>query len=262
MYGDPLRLALPGYTVRPATAEDEAACNALCVRVHGHDRAGEVGPAIAKGKAQVVERFGRVTAYTTGIGYFSHSIAETNDDLEALIRRIAGVRPAGVPRAAVQPGAVPLVPRPWVAGVLRHEPHDDGHVPGAARASTSHRSARFQSAAGRPSVPPAVPGSRSGDAARSTIAASRARGFPAGGRNDEGSIGIGPNPTPRAHRLAIGKLPGRAHRRQRRRITVVSPARRESPRADRRPPPGDRWGRSIEADDTARSARHALMPAD
>ena len=85
MYGDPLRLSLPGYTVRPATANDEAACNALCIRVHGHDRAGELHPAIAKGKAQVVERLGRVTAYSTGIGYFSHSIAETNDDLQALI---------------------------------------------------------------------------------------------------------------------------------------------------------------------------------
>jgi predicted N-acetyltransferase YhbS len=85
MYGDPLRLSLPGYLVRPATAADEAACNALCVRVHGHDRSGELHPAIAKGKAQVVERLGRVTAYSTGIGYFSHSIAETNDDLQALI---------------------------------------------------------------------------------------------------------------------------------------------------------------------------------
>ncbi len=85
MYGEPLRLTLPGYTVRPATPEDEAACNALCVRVHGHDRAGEVGQAVAKGKARVVERLGRITGYTTGISYFNHSVAETNDDLEALI---------------------------------------------------------------------------------------------------------------------------------------------------------------------------------
>jgi hypothetical protein len=85
MYGEPLRLTLPGYAVRAATAEDEAACNALCIRVHGHDRAGEVGPAIAKGKARVVERLGRVTAYATGIGYFNHAVAETNDDLYALI---------------------------------------------------------------------------------------------------------------------------------------------------------------------------------
>ena len=85
MYGEPLRLALPGYTVRPATSDDGAACNALCVRVHGLDRGGEVGPAIAKGKARVVERLGRVTGYATGIGYFNHAVGETNDDLYALI---------------------------------------------------------------------------------------------------------------------------------------------------------------------------------
>jgi predicted N-acetyltransferase YhbS len=85
MHGEPLRLTLPGYPVRPATCADEAACNALCVRVHGHDRAVEVGHAISKGKARVVERLGRITAYTTGLSYFNHSVAETNDDLEALI---------------------------------------------------------------------------------------------------------------------------------------------------------------------------------
>ena len=85
MYGEPLRLAIPGYAVRPATPDDEATCNALCIRVHGHDRAGEVSHAIARGKARVVERLGRITGYTTGIGYFNHSVAETNDDLEALI---------------------------------------------------------------------------------------------------------------------------------------------------------------------------------
>ena len=85
MYGEPLRLTLPGYKVRSATADDEAASNALCVRVHGHDRAGEVSHAIARGKARVVERLGRITGYTTGIGYFNHSVAETNDDLYALI---------------------------------------------------------------------------------------------------------------------------------------------------------------------------------
>lgn len=96
MYGDPLHLAIPGYPVRPATPDDEAACNALCLRVHGHDRAGEVSHAIARGKARVVERQGRITAYTTGIGYFNHSIAETNDDLEALIGAAAHLDPPGI----------------------------------------------------------------------------------------------------------------------------------------------------------------------
>jgi L-amino acid N-acyltransferase YncA len=85
MYGEPLRLTLPGHLVRPATPEDAAACNALCLRVHGHDRAGELEPAIAKGKARVVEHLGRISGYATGINYFNHAVAESNDDLQALI---------------------------------------------------------------------------------------------------------------------------------------------------------------------------------
>jgi GNAT superfamily N-acetyltransferase len=85
MYGDPLGIRLPGYDVRPATPDDEAACNALCGRVHGHARAGEVHEAIDGGTARVVERLGRVTGYTTGINYFSHSVTETTDDLWALV---------------------------------------------------------------------------------------------------------------------------------------------------------------------------------
>lgn len=85
MFGDPIRLSLPGYSVRPATPEDEAPCNRLCLHVHGHARSGEVAEAIADGSARVVERLGRIAGYTTGMTYFSHSVAETNDDLIALI---------------------------------------------------------------------------------------------------------------------------------------------------------------------------------
>jgi predicted N-acetyltransferase YhbS len=96
MYGEPLRLRIPGYPVRPATADDEAACNALCIRVHGHDRAGEVGPSIARGKARVVERLGRITAYTTGMSYFNHAVAESNDDLYALIGAASHLAQPGI----------------------------------------------------------------------------------------------------------------------------------------------------------------------
>jgi predicted N-acetyltransferase YhbS len=85
MYGEPIRQRIPGYDVRPATPDDEAACNALCLRVHGHTRAGEVREAIESGTGRVVERLGRITGYTTKINYFFHSVAETNDDLKALI---------------------------------------------------------------------------------------------------------------------------------------------------------------------------------
>ena len=36
--GEPLSLRIPGYHVRAATAADLEACNAVCLRVHGHDR--------------------------------------------------------------------------------------------------------------------------------------------------------------------------------------------------------------------------------
>lgn len=83
--GQPLQLQVPGYAVRAASESDVQACNALCVRVHGHDRGGEVRDAVAQGSAMVVERHGRITGYTTGVAFFAHSVAETNDDLLALI---------------------------------------------------------------------------------------------------------------------------------------------------------------------------------
>jgi hypothetical protein len=85
MQGNPLGLMVPGCAVRPATDADAQACDAVCVRVHGHDRGGEVRDAIAQATARVVERHGRITGYTTGLALFGHSIAETNDDLAALI---------------------------------------------------------------------------------------------------------------------------------------------------------------------------------
>jgi predicted N-acetyltransferase YhbS len=58
MGGAPLGLKFPGYDVRPATLGDLAACNALCRRVHGHDRGGELQDAISQGMARVVEHLG------------------------------------------------------------------------------------------------------------------------------------------------------------------------------------------------------------
>lgn len=85
LQGAPLGRKFSGYAVRAANDADLADCNALCVRVHGHDRNGEVRDALAQSTARVVERQGRITGYTTGVGFFAHSVAETNDDLIALI---------------------------------------------------------------------------------------------------------------------------------------------------------------------------------
>jgi GNAT superfamily N-acetyltransferase len=80
----------PGYAVRAATEGDIAACNALCRQVHGHDRGGELADAVASGAARVAERAGRIVGYATGIAFFSHAVAETSDDLAALIAAADG----------------------------------------------------------------------------------------------------------------------------------------------------------------------------
>jgi hypothetical protein len=71
--------------VRAATPADLKACDALCRRVHGHDRHGELADAIARGHAKVVERGGRITGCASQIAFFGFAAAETNDDLAALI---------------------------------------------------------------------------------------------------------------------------------------------------------------------------------
>lgn len=85
LQGPPLHLRIPGYEVRRAREGDVPTCNQLCFRVHGHDRAGELADAVRDGTANVVERLGRITAYSTAIGWFHHAVGETNDDVKALI---------------------------------------------------------------------------------------------------------------------------------------------------------------------------------
>jgi GNAT superfamily N-acetyltransferase len=78
-------VSVPGRGVRPACDEDLAACNALCIRIHGHNRDRELRDAARADSARVVERPERVTGYATGFGYGWHAIAETNEDLIALL---------------------------------------------------------------------------------------------------------------------------------------------------------------------------------
>jgi GNAT superfamily N-acetyltransferase len=85
MQGQALGLAIPGYPVRLATAEDLEACNQLCRQLHGFDRHRELAVAIAQGTATVVDRDHRITGYATEIGFFGHAIGKSNEDLQALI---------------------------------------------------------------------------------------------------------------------------------------------------------------------------------
>jgi predicted N-acetyltransferase YhbS len=86
MQGPSIQKTPPGYRVRAAQAEDLSACNDLCLRVHGHDRGGELNDAIQQGTAVVAESRGRrVTAYASSLAFFGHAVGETNEDLQALI---------------------------------------------------------------------------------------------------------------------------------------------------------------------------------
>jgi len=85
LQGPAIQRSFAGYTVRPAADADLRSCNALSHQVHGFNRAAELVHAIAEGTARVVEREGRITAYTTHLGFFGHSTAETNLDMQSLI---------------------------------------------------------------------------------------------------------------------------------------------------------------------------------
>jgi len=85
MQGRTFKRSVPGCTVRPAQAADLDACNALSRRVHGFDRGADLAQSIPLGSAQVVERDGRITGYTTSLALFGHTTAETNVDMQALI---------------------------------------------------------------------------------------------------------------------------------------------------------------------------------
>ncbi len=85
LQGEAIEQEIPGYAVRSATEEDLDACNEVCFKVHGHDRGPELLEAIRQGTATVVEHDGRITGYTTMVGFFGHTVGESNEELKALI---------------------------------------------------------------------------------------------------------------------------------------------------------------------------------
>jgi GNAT superfamily N-acetyltransferase len=88
MAGDGVKAGIAGRRVRTATADDIADCNVLCHQVHGFDRAGEVMCAVEQQQALVVECDGRITGYTTGVGFAGHGVGESNEDLKAMIASV------------------------------------------------------------------------------------------------------------------------------------------------------------------------------
>lgn len=96
MQGPPIKKTVPGYSFRQASASDSAACNALCLRVHGHDRAGELADALKQGSLTIAEHEGRLAGYTTGLNYFGHTVAESNRDLIAILAQALSFEGTGI----------------------------------------------------------------------------------------------------------------------------------------------------------------------
>jgi GNAT superfamily N-acetyltransferase len=85
MNGPALNLKIADHVVRPATEKDRDACNNLCFRIHGHERAEEFDDGVQQGTATVVEHDGRITGYASSIGFLGHAVGESNEDLKALL---------------------------------------------------------------------------------------------------------------------------------------------------------------------------------
>lgn len=91
--GKPITVEIPNRTIRPLTEDDVDAANRLCIAAHGISRKNEIAGAAKAGTGIVVENEGKLSGYTTQLGFFGHTVAETNDDLKGLIgsgREITG----------------------------------------------------------------------------------------------------------------------------------------------------------------------------
>jgi hypothetical protein len=83
--GQPLRCALEGYLVRPLFEADIIACERLSERVHGMARSVELQEAATNGSGMVIEHLNTISGYTTGVGFFGHTVADDNKSMMALI---------------------------------------------------------------------------------------------------------------------------------------------------------------------------------
>lgn len=83
--GEPVNVSTAGRTVRAMKLEDVDAADKLCRSVHGHSRKAEITGAAERGSGLVVEKNGGISGYTTVLGFFGHTVGESNDDLKALI---------------------------------------------------------------------------------------------------------------------------------------------------------------------------------
>ncbi len=93
MHGNPVPSILgKKHDVRAAGSEDISACNEICISVHGFSREIELRQAIDQRVAIVnIDNTGSITGYATGIGFFGHAVAKTNEVLKALVANASAI---------------------------------------------------------------------------------------------------------------------------------------------------------------------------
>jgi GNAT superfamily N-acetyltransferase len=87
MSGRPRGEPVGRVEVRPMTEDDLAACEALCKTVHGFERTGVLRDSIMASAPFAAVRDGRVVAYASTVSFWpmAHGVAETEDDMQALL---------------------------------------------------------------------------------------------------------------------------------------------------------------------------------
>jgi GNAT superfamily N-acetyltransferase len=91
MSGKPTSGPVEGIEVRPLLEADLGECEALCKKVHGFERTNELRGAMHAFAPFVALRDGRVSAYATTLTFWpmAHGVAETDEDMQALLRGVA-----------------------------------------------------------------------------------------------------------------------------------------------------------------------------
>ena len=96
MIGQPRSLPPAGVTTRPITSTDLESCAALCRRIHGVDRTVSLQDAVNLFTPTALLRDGRIVAYSYIVygGSLAWGVAETHEDLEALLLVLGASAPA------------------------------------------------------------------------------------------------------------------------------------------------------------------------
>jgi hypothetical protein len=96
--GQPRSGPVAGAEVRPMEEGDLDECGALCERVHGFPRTGELRDSLQAFAPHVAVRDGRIVAYASTVVFWAmnHGVAETDEDMQALLLGAAAALDAPV----------------------------------------------------------------------------------------------------------------------------------------------------------------------